>query len=183
MAKTLGAAVALALVLAGFTLAAEQKDTYNLTANLKARFEVPKATGVPAGATGLFTGKAVEMESDQARLTWRLTFSKLSGRAAAAHIHTGKLGKAGGVMLALCGPCRNGQRGSSNISHAQLRKIRSGGAYVNVHTGKNAAGEIRGQVKASEASSSSGPAPTPTTPEPSPYPPYPYLVGATSGIR
>lgn len=172
MTRTLVAMAAVGLGLAGLALAAPQKDTYNLTANLKARFEVPKPTGVPTGATGLFTGKAVEQANDQARLTWRLTFSKLSGRAAAAHIHTGRPGKAGGVMLALCGPCKNGQRGSSNISHAQLRKIRSGGTYVNVHTAKNAAGEIRGQVKASEASSSSAsdPAPLPTTPEPPPYP-------------
>jgi len=171
MTKTLGAAAALALALAGLALAAQQNDTYKLTANLKARFEVPKTTGVPAGATGLFTGKIVELENDKARVTWRLSFSKLSGRAAAAHIHTGKPGKAGGVMLPLCGPCRTGQRGSSNISHAQLRKIRSGGTYVNLHTAKNAAGEIRGQLKASEGGSISDPTPKPPPiPEPPPYP-------------
>ncbi len=172
MTRVLVAMAAVGLGLAGLALAAPQKDTYNLTANLKARFEVPKPKGVPTGATGLFTGKVVELENDRARLTWRLTFSKLSGRAAAAHIHAGRAGRAGGVMLALCGPCRNGQRGSSTISHAQLRTIRAGGTYVNVHTAKNAAGEIRAQIKASEASSSSGsdPAPPPTTPEPPPYP-------------
>jgi len=166
-------ATAAALALAGLALAAPQKDTYNLTANLKIRFEVPKPKGVPTGAVGLFTGKAVELQNDRARLTWRLTFSKLSGRAAAAHIHIGKSGKAGGVMIALCGPCRTGQRGAANITHAQLRTIRAGGTYVNVHTKKNAAGEIRGQVKASVASSSSSSDPTPTpspTPEPPPYP-------------
>lgn len=172
MTKTLVAMAAVGLGLAGLAFAAPQKDTYNLTANLKVRFEVPKPKGVPTGATGLFTGKVVELDNDRARLTWRLTFSKLSGRAAAAHIHAGKAGRAGGVMRALCGPCRNGQRGSSTISHAQLRTIRSGRTYVNVHTAKNAAGEIRGQVKASEAgSSSSDPTPTPSpTPEPPPYP-------------
>jgi hypothetical protein len=173
MTRTLGVAAVAVLALAGLALAAPQKDTFKLTANLKSRFEVPKTTGVPAGAVGLFTGKAVELENDKARLTWRLTFSKLSGRAAAAHIHAGKPGKAGAVMIPLCGPCRTGQRGSANISHAQLRKIRSGGTYVNVHTAKNAAGEIRGQVKASQVASSSGPAPPPTTPEPPPYEPYP----------
>ena len=170
MTRTLGATAVAALALAALALAAPQKDTYNLTANLKARFEVPKPTGVPTGAVGLFTGKAVEMENDQARLTWRLTFSKLSGGAAASHIHVGKPGKAGGVMLALCGPCRNGQRGAATITHAQLRLIRTGGTYVNVHTAKNAAGEIRGQVKASEAGSSSNAAPSPS---PTPEPPYP----------
>jgi len=153
MIRILAAAAGATLVLAGLAIAVPQKDAFNLTANLKARFEVPKPAGVRAGAVGLLTGKAVEQENDKARITWRVTFSKLSGRAAAAHIHVGKPGKAGGVMVALCGPCRNGQRGVANITHAQLRTIRNGGAYVNLHTAKNAAGEIRGQVKASKASS------------------------------
>ena len=151
MKRALVAAAAAMLTLTGLAFAASQKDTYNLTANLKPRFEVPKPTGVRTGATGLFTGKVVEVENDQARISWRLTFSKLSGPAGAAHIHVGKPGKAGDVMLALCGPCKNGQRGAATITHAQLRTIRTGGAYVNVHTTKNAAGEIRGQVKASES--------------------------------
>lgn len=163
---------AAALVLAGLALAVPQGDTYNLTANLRGRFEVPRPAGVPAGAVGLFTGSVVEQDDNRARITWRLTFSKLSGRALAAHIHVGKAGKAGGVMAALCGPCRSGQRGTAGITHAQLRTIRAGRAYVNIHTARNQAGEIRGQLKASEASSSSDPTPGPT-PEPGPYPPYP----------
>lgn len=170
MAKAFGAMMAVVLVLAGLALAAPEKDSFTLTANLKARFEVPKPKGVPGGATGLFTGKAVELSDDRGRLTWRLTFSKLSGRAAAAHIHTGRVGKAGGVMVALCGPCKNGQRGSSPISHVQIRAIRAGRTYVNIHTAKNGAGEIRGQVKASEVGSSTDSTTTQTTPDPT----YPY---------
>lgn len=172
MLRTLVAAAAAALTLTGLALAVPQKDTVTLTATLKARFEVPKPTGVRAGALGLFTGKAVELENDRARITWRLTFSKLTGRAAAAHIHLGRAGKAGGVMVALCGPCRNGQRGTVNITHAKLRTIRAGRTYVNVHTAKNAAGEIRGQVTSSETGSSSPPSPTPN-PTPPDEPPYP----------
>lgn len=173
MPKPLVAVVGAALVVAGLASAAPQKDAYNLTANLKARFEVPKPQGVPTGATGLFTGRTVELENNRARVTWRLTFSKLSGRAAAAHIHAGKPGKAGGVMLALCGPCRKGQRGNATISGAQLRTIRAGGAYVNVHTARNAAGEIRGQVKASERPGSNADPVPPPNPTPPP-PPIPY---------
>jgi hypothetical protein len=172
MLKPLAAAAGAALLVAGLALAAPQEDTYKLTANLKARFEVPKPQGVPTGATGLFTGTAVELENDRGRLTWRLTFSKLSGRAAAAHIHAGKVGRAGAVLVALCGPCRNGQRGNASITHAQLRTIRAGRTYVNVHTAKNAAGEIRGQVKASEQAGGGTPDPTPP-PSPEP-PPNPY---------
>lgn len=174
MLRTFVVATAAALTLTALAFAVPQKDTVALKATLKARFEVPKPTGVRTGAVGLFTGKAVELANDRARITWRLTFSRLTGRAMAAHIHVGRAGKAGGVMIALCGPCRNGQRGTASITHAKLRTIRAGRTYVNVHTAKNAAGEIRGQVKASEASGSNpGPIPPPP-PEPSPTePPYP----------
>ena len=150
MLRSLVVAAVAGLALTGLAAGATQKGTYTLTANLKARSEVPKPTGVPAGAVGLFTGKAVEMANNKAKLTWRLTFSKLSGPAGAAHIHTGRPGVAGGVMLALCGPCTSGQRGSATITHAQLAKIEAGRTYVNVHTAKNAGGEIRGQLKSSE---------------------------------
>jgi hypothetical protein len=166
-------AVGAAGLVAGLAIAAPGEDSYKVTANLKARFEVPKPQGVPTGATGLFTGRAVELENDRGRLTWRLTFTKLSGRATAAHIHAGRVGKAGAVLVALCGPCRSGQRGSKSITHAQLRSIRAGRTYVNVHTAKNAAGEIRGQVKASQTSggTTTDPSPPPTeTTEPPPYP-------------
>lgn len=172
MTKTPAAATGVLLALTGFALAAPEKDAFALTANMKPRFEVPEPQGVPTGATGLFRGTAVELENDRVRLAWRLTFSSLSGRALAAHIHVGRAGRAGGVMVALCGPCRNGQRGTTSVSHSQLRTIRAGRAYVNLHTARNEAGEIRGQVKASANASGSGDdtSPQPTTPEPPPYP-------------
>lgn len=171
MGKIFLAVTVVTLGLAGMALASSQGDVYKLTAKLKAGSEVPKPTGVPAAATGLFTGKTVELANDKARLTWKLTFSHLSGKAVAAHIHAGKPGKAGGVLVPLCGPCKNGQTGKAVITHTQEKKIRVGAAYVNIHTAKNAAGEIRGQIKATEAgsSSSSDPSPSPT-PEPPPYP-------------
>jgi CHRD domain len=168
------AALALAMTFAGLIVAAGQKDTFKLTTTLKASAEVPKPTGVRPGATGTFTGAAVELANDRARLTWRLTFSKLTGRAAAAHIHVGRVGKAGNVMVALCGPCSSGKRGSATITHAQLNTIKAGRSYVNVHTAKNPAGEIRGQVKAKKtASDDSGPPPPPPPSEPPPPDPYP----------
>lgn len=163
-----------ALALAGLAVAAAQKEVFKLSAGLKASSEVPRPKGVAAGASGTFTGWATSIPGNaRVRLTWSLTFSKLSGRAASAHIHVGRPGKAGNVMVALCGPCKSGQQGSARITSAQLRTIRAGGAYVNIHTAKNAAGEIRGQVKAAKAGSSSSPPPTPPpppAPEPPPYP-------------
>ena len=81
-------------------------------------------------------------------ITWRLTFAKLSGRAIAAHIHSGARGKAGPVIVPLCAPCRSGARGRATVSASVLNALESGASYVNVHTKKNPAGEIRGQLPA-----------------------------------
>ena len=155
MLRAIVAALVGALVLSGIALAGASKagETYKLSSKLSAGAEVPKPTCVPAAATGAFTGKTVELANDKVRLTWKLTFSHLSGKATAAHIHLGRKGKAGGVLVALCGPCRSGQTGRATTTHAVERKIEAGLTYVNIHTPKNAAGEIRGQVKSVEVES------------------------------
>jgi hypothetical protein len=120
-------------------------DTYSFKATLTGAAEVPKPKA-PAGAGGGFTGKSTESGS-KVSFHWVLRFHGLSGRAMAAHVHSGKKGKAGPVVVALCGPCKNGQSGTVKISSAVEEALEKGGTYVNVHTAKNAAGEIRGQVK------------------------------------
>jgi CHRD domain len=150
MFKTIGAVAVIALAFAGLALAATQGDSYKVSTSLKASSEVPKPTGAPAGATGTFKGTAVELANDKAKVTWKITFSHLSGKAIAAHIHIGKPGKAGPVVLALCGPCKSGQKGSGMLTHAQFAKLEAGAGYVNVHTTKNPGGEIRGQIKVSD---------------------------------
>lgn len=169
------AALAAGLTLAGLTLAAGQATTWKLSSTLKASAEVPKPTDVPVGATGTFTGTAVVNASGGAKIAWQLKFSKLSGPAAAAHIHIGKAGRAGNVMKALCGPCKSGKKGLATVTKAQLATIKAGRAYINIHTATNAAGEIRGQVKAKLGPPTGGsPPPAPPPPPPSDPPPYPY---------
>jgi CHRD domain-containing protein len=133
-----------ALAAAGFA-AVEKEGTYKLSSKLTAGREVPKPKGVPAKATGTFTGTLKGK-----KLTFKLTFSNLSGKAMAAHIHKGKAGKAGAVIVPLCGPCKSGLKKTVTVSSAARNAIERNGTYVNVHTAKNAAGEIRGQVKATE---------------------------------
>ena len=144
--------VALAsLGVSGLALGASRDDTYKLATDLRARSEVPKPTGVQGTRVrGIFTATAVEKANGSATITWRLTFSHLTGPASGAHIHLGKPGKAGPVAIPLCGPCKSGQRGTAKATKAQFKAIEAGGTYVNVHTAKNAAGEIRGQIKVSE---------------------------------
>lgn len=126
------------------TSTTERNTTARFAAKLGARAEVPKPKGASAGASGTF---AVTLSDNGTNsMTWKLTFSKLTGKAVAAHIHGGRPGKAGSVLLALCGPCRSGQTGRATLSHAVGNAIRNGSAYVNVRTARNAAGEIRGQI-------------------------------------
>jgi CHRD domain len=136
--------VVAALGVAALALGAA-RDSYKVSAALKPKGEVP-APKAPPGAKGTFTGKYVE-NSKGALLTWKLVFSGLSGKATAAHIHKGKAGVAGPVVVPLCGPCTSGMSGKVTISKAVIAALESGGAYVNVHTVKNAGGEIRAQVK------------------------------------
>jgi len=138
------AAAAATLVVVAFAGAAE---TYIVGATLRNNTEVPRPKGA-ALARGSFSGKYVENKTG-ATLTWKLTFSRLSGKALAAHIHKGKRGQAGPVIVPLCGPCRNGQVGKVHISKAVVAALEGNNGYVNVHTAKNAPGEIRGQVKVS----------------------------------
>ena len=124
----------------------EKPTTTKYRAALTAGSEVPKPTGAKAGARGTFDLTKTE-SSGSFSIAWTLGFKNLTGRAAAAHIHRGKVGKAGPVLVSLCGPCRSGQKGKAKISKSVAAAIKAGTTYVNVHTAKNAAGEIRGQIK------------------------------------
>lgn len=119
----------------------------SVTTSLNSRQEVPKTKGSVRGAKGTFTA-TVTKSGTTGRIAWRLSFSGLTGQAMAAHIHTGKRGKAGPVVLALCGPCRSGVRRSAQLTVSVLSALEAGRAYVNVHTARNPAGEVRGQIAA-----------------------------------
>lgn len=112
---------------------------------LTARQEVPRPKGRANRARGVFTATVTRSGTNGA-IAWRLTFSRLTGRAIAAHVHIGARGRAGGVALPLCGPCRSGVRGTATVNAALLAALEAGRAYVNIHTRRNPAGEIRGQL-------------------------------------
>lgn len=119
----------------------------NVRTTLRAAQERPKPKGRLAQARGTFTA-TVTRTGTSGVITWRLTFSKLSGHTIAAHIHSGARGKAGAVIVPLCAPCRSGAHGRATVGESVLNALESGATYVNVHTKKNPAGEIRGQIAA-----------------------------------
>ena len=131
--------------------AGEIRDQVAIVASVKttlrASQERPKPKGKLGRATGTFTA-TITRSGTSGVIVWRLTFSKLSGRAVAAHIHSGVRGKAGPVIVPLCAPCKSGARGRATVDGSVLSVLEAGRGYVNVHTKKNPAGEIRGQVAA-----------------------------------
>ena len=134
-------AVGAVAVSAAAALAATRSTVW--TAALSSGQEVPKQVVKDAAAHGQFKGTVTG-----STLKWKLTFAKLTGPATAAHIHLGKKGTSGNVVVPLCGPCKSVMSGSATISAALKADFKKHLLYVNVHTAKNPNGEIRGQLAA-----------------------------------
>ncbi len=140
----LAAGAVCALALSALSGAATTSTGWKAT--LTAGAEVPKQVVKMAAAKGTFTATV-----SGTKLKWKLTYSHLTGAATAAHIHLGAKGKSGNVLVPLCGAqpaCKSGLTGSTKLT-AQLKSLfGKHQLYVNVHTAKNPAGEIRGQLAA-----------------------------------
>ena len=83
------------------------------------------------------------------KLSWKGTYSDLSGPATAAHFHgPGPSGKNAGVMVPIFqgDAAKSPFEGSATLNDAQAKALMDGEMYVNIHTAANKGGEIRGQV-------------------------------------
>ncbi len=112
-----------------------------------------------------------QLSQDGQSLSWELSYADLEGGdVAAAHVHLGQKGVAGGVAIPLCTaattPCPaapatisgtagpdavvgpSGQGLAAGEWEEFLRAARAGVTYVNVHTTAFPSGEIRGQIRA-----------------------------------
>ncbi len=129
--------------------------SYKIKTILSTKLEVPRPKGTTNG-TGTFTATLKVVSATKASLAWKLAFAHLTGPALAAHVHLGAPGKAGKVIVPLCGPCRSGRGGTKPVTAVAAAAIIAGKTYVNVHTKANPKGEIRGTVKATPPKSSGG---------------------------
>jgi hypothetical protein len=131
-------------ILAASSIANAKTAAPSLTfkAALNAAQVTPPPKGVKTGASGSFKATLIGTT-----LKWTLTYKNLTGPANAAHIHLGAKGKNGMALVALCAPCKSPVSGTANsVTDDEAALMMKGGAYVNVHTDKNAEGEIRGSI-------------------------------------
>jgi CHRD domain len=135
--------------------AAAGGTTYNVTLTKGA--EMTPCADAGANATGTAT---VTLSGDGKTITvTNVTYSGLSGDATASHIHANVAGQNGPVVLAFSAPLTSpfsktftsadytAAAGAPASFDAFVTSLKTGGAYINIHTAKCAGGEIRGQIQ------------------------------------
>jgi uncharacterized protein (DUF2147 family) len=130
-------ALALAVaVIPALALGAAEKDS--LHATMSGKVEVPK--GDPDG-----TGTA-EIKITGKKVCWELRTAKI-GKPNAAHIHKGKAGVAGPVVVPLGATYKAKGCTTTSMANATAISAKPGNYYVNVHNAKYPGGAVRGQLK------------------------------------
>ena len=114
-------------------------EMVNFKANMSPSEEVP-----PTNSKGSGTVTAT-YDTSSKKLTWKGSYSGLTGPATAAHFHTGEKGKNGAVTIPIA-PATSPMEGSATLNDQQASDLMAGKLYANVHTAENKGGEIRGQL-------------------------------------
>ncbi|HXD47043.1 MAG TPA: CHRD domain-containing protein [Pseudolabrys sp.] len=129
---------------AAFSIAAPAfAETVNLKAAMTTAQEVPPTQGSGKGEV------TATYDTASKKLSWKGTYSGLSGPATAAHFHgPAGSGKNAGVAIPIFAgaAAKSPFEGSATLTDAQAKELMAGEWYVNIHTATNKAGEIRGQV-------------------------------------
>jgi len=112
-----------------------------MKATLDAKSEVPANASAGTGTAD------IDYDAATKKLSWKLSYSGLTGPATAAHFHgPAEPGKNAGVAVAIPNATTSPTEGSATLTDAQAADLLAGKYYVNVHTAANPGGEIRGQV-------------------------------------
>jgi CHRD domain-containing protein len=138
MRKTTLIALGLATAL-GWGYAQAASETFNGTLSGKA--EVP-----PTDSAGSGTAQ-VTLDAATKEVTYKVTYSGLSGLAAAAHIHCGAAAGANAGVAVAFKDAASPISGTATLTDAQVADLEAGKCYVNVHTAANKGGEVRGQLQ------------------------------------
>ena len=132
--------LATALLLASCSMM-QPSNTVKLGGRLSGANQVPPVASDGGGSA------EVTLNKDTNLLTWKITYTGLSGPARAAHFHgPATTAQAVGVILGFTGSVESPIQGTATVTPAQAADILAGKWYANVHTAKNPGGEIRAQI-------------------------------------
>ena len=134
------AAVSLAACGSMSPMGKEKMTQTSFGATLSASAEVPANSSTGGGS---MTGT---LNDETKVLTWRVTYSGLSGPATAGHIHGPAMAGANAGVVVPFATTASPIEGSATLTAAQIADLRAGLWYVNLHTAANPGGEVRGQV-------------------------------------
>jgi hypothetical protein len=117
-------------------------DAMMFKADLKGASEVP-ATDSSGDGNAMVT-----LDASTKKLSWKITYSGLTGDPTAAHFHgPAASGANAGPAVDISGKIAEG---TADLTDAQVADLQAGKWYVNIHTAKFPNGEIRGQVEAAK---------------------------------
>jgi hypothetical protein len=141
--RTAIAAGFVTLTLAGCGQMRPSQKMQIFEANLGASQEVPLNTSTATGAA------EVQFNENTNKLTWKVTYSGLTGPATAAHIHgPAPVGQNAGVLIPFPGNLdAQPIMGETTVTPAQYADLAAGLYYVNIHSARFPGGEIRGQLR------------------------------------
>ena len=130
-----------AMLTASMTAIDAAKQTAKLSATLSGSSEVPPVTSNGSGNAEATLDKSTN------RVSWTVTYSARLGAATAAHFHgPADAGVNSGVVVPLTGSLVSPIKGEATLTAAQAADLSAGKWYLNIHTGTNPDGEIRGQL-------------------------------------
>ncbi len=131
-------ALAFAIGIAAATPAAA--EVINLKAEAKGTNEVP-----PNQLAGSGTLTAT-FDTATGKLSWKGSYSGLSGPATAAHFHGPATPTTNAGVVIPINASTPSFEGTADLNEAQAADLLAGRWYLNIHTDANKGGEVRGQV-------------------------------------
>jgi hypothetical protein len=106
------------------------------------------AQEVPPVSTSGAGSAEVTLNNSTNLLTWKVTYSGLSGPAVAGHIHgPADPGQNAGVLIPFTSVGTQPISGQTTLTPQQVADLAAGKWYVNIHTPSHPGGEIRGQLR------------------------------------
>lgn len=169
----LGIGILLTATAAGSGVASSEDGATSIGNSLQVRLVGYQEDPLAISTTGVGEFR-VQVAEDEQEISYQLSYQDLEGGVTQAHIHFGSRAQSGGISVFLCTNLGNGPAGTQlcpaapatvtgvlrsadvvgpagqGIAAGEFAElvdaIRSGTTYVNVHTAKYPAGEIRAQL-------------------------------------